>query len=134
MAAAALMWWIDGALPIARLIYAPWSRLGWAFVVLGVGIDAYAAASFFKAKTTVNPLRVASAMHLVTSGIYRWSRNPMYCGLIIALAGWDSSSVPWLLFWRSLSSHGFWSWFRSVPRNRRSKPGLEMITEPISGV
>jgi len=88
IATATLMWWIDRALPIARVIDAPWNRLGWALVMLGFGIDAYSATVFFKAKTTVNPMRVTSAMHLVTTGPYRWSRNPMYCGLIVALIGW----------------------------------------------
>ena len=83
---ATLMWWVDRVLPITRVIDAPWNRLGWVLVTLGFAIDAYSAAEFFKAKTTVNPMRVTCAMYLVTSGLYRRSRNPMYCGLIIALA------------------------------------------------
>jgi protein-S-isoprenylcysteine O-methyltransferase Ste14 len=85
---ATLMWWVDRVLPISRVIDAPWNRLGWVLVTIGFAIDAYSAAVFFKAKTTVNPMRVTGAMYLVTSGLYRWSRNPMYCGLIIGLIGW----------------------------------------------
>ena len=35
-------------------------------------------------------MRITDATHLVTSGLYRWSRNPMYCGLLIALLGWGA--------------------------------------------
>lgn len=36
--------------------------------------------SFKRAKTTVNPLKPQQASALVTSGIYQYSRNPMYVG------------------------------------------------------
>ena len=44
--------------------------------------------SFHKARTTVNPWRPQATSALVVSGIYRWTRNPMYLGLALALAGW----------------------------------------------
>ena len=46
---------------------------------------------FLKARTTVNPLKPDKASELVTGGIYRISRNPMYvslAGLLISLAIW----------------------------------------------
>ncbi len=96
---AGLMWWLDRELPLARFIDVPWNRLGWAPIVLGLGIDAYAVMGFFKAATTVNPTRVTGTTHLVTTGIYRWSRNPMYGGLFIVLIGWGlvlGSITPFL--------------------------------------
>lgn len=36
----------------------------------------------------MNPLNPAAATTLVESGIYRYSRNPMYLGLLFVLLGW----------------------------------------------
>jgi len=43
---------------------------------------------FRRAKTTVNPMKPESASALVASGIYRYSRNPMYLGFLLMLLGW----------------------------------------------
>lgn len=43
---------------------------------------------FRRARTTVNPLQPAAASHLVVSGIYRRTRNPMYLGMLLVLLGW----------------------------------------------
>jgi protein-S-isoprenylcysteine O-methyltransferase Ste14 len=43
--------------------------------------------SFRRAKTTVNPLHPERASSIVTTGIYRYTRNPMYLGLLLVLAG-----------------------------------------------
>ena len=63
---------------------------GLAFPVaaLGVSLDAIALLHFFRRRTTVNPLKPASATALVTGGIYRFSRNPMYLGLATLLLAW----------------------------------------------
>ena len=44
--------------------------------------------AFKRASTTINPLRPTNASSLVTSGIYRYTRNPMYLGLLLVLVGW----------------------------------------------
>ncbi|WP_150049329.1 MULTISPECIES: methyltransferase family protein [Methylomonas] len=55
--------------------------LGIAFAVAGV-------VAFRAAKTTVNPARPGAASTLVSSGPYRFSRNPMYVGFLFALGSW----------------------------------------------
>jgi protein-S-isoprenylcysteine O-methyltransferase Ste14 len=47
-----------------------------------------AAASFRKAKTTINPRMIEKASSIVTSGVFRYTRNPMYVGLVCLLTGW----------------------------------------------
>jgi protein-S-isoprenylcysteine O-methyltransferase Ste14 len=41
------------------------------------------AVAFRRAKTTVNPLHPEKASALVTTGLYRITRNPMYVGLLL---------------------------------------------------
>jgi protein-S-isoprenylcysteine O-methyltransferase Ste14 len=44
--------------------------------------------AFRAARTTINPVQIDRASRVVTGGIYRFSRNPMYVGLTALLAGW----------------------------------------------
>lgn len=44
--------------------------------------------SFYKMKTTVDPSEPQKASKLVTFGVYRFTRNPMYLGMLIILIGW----------------------------------------------
>ncbi|HVE14432.1 MAG TPA: isoprenylcysteine carboxylmethyltransferase family protein [Elusimicrobiota bacterium] len=59
-----------------------------ALACIGQGISISGIASFRRAKTTVNPMKADTASSLVTTGVYRFTRNPMYLGLLIVLAGW----------------------------------------------
>jgi len=59
-----------------------------AFVALGIFVDIAGLVSFRHAKTTVNPLKPATATSLVDSGIYMISRNPMYVGMAFYLVAW----------------------------------------------
>tara|TARA_X000000368_G_scaffold408227_1_gene388613 strand:- start:586 stop:906 length:321 start_codon:yes stop_codon:yes gene_type:complete len=52
---------------------------------LGLFVFISAVRSFRKQKTTVNPLEPSQASSLVTSGIFKFSRNPMYLGMLIIL-------------------------------------------------
>jgi protein-S-isoprenylcysteine O-methyltransferase Ste14 len=55
---------------------------------IGLAIALSAVAWFRRARTTVNPLAPETVSSLVTSGIYRVTRNPMYLGLLFALLAW----------------------------------------------
>jgi protein-S-isoprenylcysteine O-methyltransferase Ste14 len=100
LAIALLMWLTSilfGYIPIP-LNY----RLGAALAVLviGQGISISGIVAFRRAKTTLNPLKPGNASALVTSGIYRFTRNPMYLGLLLTLLGWLAfiASPPALVF------------------------------------
>jgi protein-S-isoprenylcysteine O-methyltransferase Ste14 len=50
------------------------------FVVLLIAVSA-----FIKLKTTISPLKPEAATSLVTTGIFRLSRNPMYLGFLLLI-------------------------------------------------
>jgi protein-S-isoprenylcysteine O-methyltransferase Ste14 len=71
-----------------------------AFLVVGLGFDVAGLVSFMRARTTVNPLRPAATSALVVSGVYRFTRNPMYVGLLLVLVAWATflaNGVAYLL-------------------------------------
>ena len=87
-------------MPLAQWIRWPWNRLGWLAAAAGVAIAIAARMRFRKAGTTVNPLDPSKASRLVTDGVFRVSRNPMYLGLVLLLIGWAiwlGSASPWLI-------------------------------------
>ncbi|VEB23314.1 methyltransferase family protein [Avibacterium volantium] len=43
---------------------------------------------FHQAKTTISPLSVEKTSQLITTGIYAFSRNPMYLSLWLILLSW----------------------------------------------
>ena len=55
---------------------------------LGLALGAAGIGAFGRKGTTVNPHSIDRASTLVTGGIYRITRNPMYLGLLLLLAGW----------------------------------------------
>lgn len=65
-----------------RLAVAP------ALAVVGQGISISGLLTFRRAGTTVNPLKPDAASSLVTEGVYRFTRNPMYFGLLLTLLAW----------------------------------------------
>ncbi|WP_305986429.1 isoprenylcysteine carboxylmethyltransferase family protein [Roseibium sp. MMSF_3544] len=58
-----------------------------AAIVFGLGLvpDMIALLAFMRRRTTVNPMAPQNTSALVTDGIYRISRNPMYLGLLFLL-------------------------------------------------
>jgi protein-S-isoprenylcysteine O-methyltransferase Ste14 len=83
---AALMWLVSR--PAFDLLLPARRALALGLVVAGAAISALGVVSFRRAGTTVNPIKPETAGSLVVSGIYRWTRNPMYLGFLLGLAGW----------------------------------------------
>ena len=63
------------------------SLLSYVLFLLGFGILFSAARSFKEQKTTINPIKIETASSLVVSGIFNYSRNPMYLGMALILLG-----------------------------------------------
>ncbi len=98
---AGMMWALARAFPQAKLsdgsVWVTGAAL--ALAALGGGVALAGVLAFRRARTTVNPLAPQRASALVTSGIYRVTRNPMYLGMLIVLAGWAvwlGNAAAWL--------------------------------------
>ncbi|HTN49254.1 MAG TPA: isoprenylcysteine carboxylmethyltransferase family protein [Burkholderiaceae bacterium] len=84
----AAMWF---AAPLGPSLALPLALRIATFVAIALAGGAIALAGdleFKRAGTTINPLRPQNATALVTSGVYRFTRNPMYVGLTLVVLGW----------------------------------------------
>ena len=84
--------------PIGTLIETPWKLLGLVVLAAGLLILAWAAGSFRRQRTPLIPFREPTA--LVEGGLYRFSRNPMYLGMVLVMAGLAlrlGTASPWLV-------------------------------------
>ena len=86
-----LIWAISKAIPTTPMLTEQQSLLAAVILLLaGFGFAISGMVSFRAASTTVNPLQPDQASALVTSGVYRITRNPMYIGLATVLIGWST--------------------------------------------
>ena len=98
-AVAVVMWGISRLLPLLQLSSALRVGAAVAIVSVGIGFSAAGIVAFRRARTTVNPAKPEQATSLVTSGVYRITRNPMYVGLSFVLVAWAVLlSSAWALF------------------------------------
>jgi protein-S-isoprenylcysteine O-methyltransferase Ste14 len=114
----AAMWWLSPASPMlhvpasVRVVAALAIALVGGMVAMGAGIR------FRRANTTVNPLKPQAASALVTTGIYRYTRNPMYLGLLFLLVAWAALlSSPFALL-GPVAFVAFIGRFQIVPEER----------------
>jgi len=114
---ASLMWLICGMPPLTGrppLLLVP----ALALVVLGLTVDAAGGGGFWRGRPPVNPFAPEHTVNIVSSGIYRLSRNPMYLGMACILTGW----AVWL--WQVQAALGvvlFVAWitrFQIIPEER----------------
>jgi protein-S-isoprenylcysteine O-methyltransferase Ste14 len=72
-------------LPIMQLIYAPYRFIGILLLGIGIWLNMWTDGLFKKKNTTVKPFEKSTA--LILEGPFRFSRHPMYLGMVIALLG-----------------------------------------------
>jgi protein-S-isoprenylcysteine O-methyltransferase Ste14 len=58
------------------------------YTLLGLTFSIGGVLAFRRSKTTIHPMHPENASALVTYGIYRLTRNPMYCGMASLLLAW----------------------------------------------
>ena len=91
------MWGVSALGP--QLPFADVPRYATVAVLVGAGVafDILGLLAFRGSGTTVNPLKPERASALVTGGVYRVTRNPMYFGmglLLLALAVYFAALLP----------------------------------------
>jgi len=93
----AFIWWLSFWLPTSLALPFDTLYLALPVALLGLSCDLAGILSFYRAQTTVNPLKPGSTRALVISGIYSYTRNPMYLGLTCLLTAWVLYLGQWLL-------------------------------------
>ena len=93
-----------GMLAVARLppsMAIPWLvrlLIAAALFVAGIAVALGGVVSFRRTRTTVNPLKPDTTTALVVTGVYSFTRNPMYLGMVLVLIAWAVFlASPWTL-------------------------------------
>jgi protein-S-isoprenylcysteine O-methyltransferase Ste14 len=124
---AAVMWLIPFQISMIDFFFS--FRLPFSLILIVAG-GVFALAGIFafrKSKTTLNPLKPEAASIIVTCGVYRFSRNPMYVGLLFVLTAWAVwlCNLPAFLFLPAFVQ--YMNRFQILPEERalQSKFGSE---------
>ena len=93
-----LMWWLSGLAEGLFFDMPPGLNMALVLVlmVMGFSLPLAGLVSFKRAKTTMSPVAPEQASRLVTTGIYSYTRNPMYLGLSSLLLAWGLSLSSFL--------------------------------------
>ena len=89
---------LDRWLPLVRLWGSPCGYVGTTVIVFGFLVNIYCGLQLRRHQTTVIPFRQSTT--LLTEGLYRYTRNPIYTSMVLVLLGfaiaWGSLS-PWFV-------------------------------------
>jgi len=86
--AALLMWFMAVVSPSVEVQFVYRLCAALALALAGSAVRLAAHIAFWRASTTVNPTKPGQTSAIVSSGIYRLTRNPMYLGRAVQLLGW----------------------------------------------
>lgn len=75
-------------LPMLSFVLPGRLELAIALTLAGIVMSLVGILAFRRHQTTINPLNPGAATAIVTTGVYRFTRNPMYVGFVLILAGW----------------------------------------------
>lgn len=92
----------------------------WVMVPVGIGflIASAGILEFKKAHTTVDPINPEKASNLVDGGIFRFTRNPMYVGMILSLIALAIYMGTWFGFVSALLCAAYLTRFQIIPEER----------------
>jgi protein-S-isoprenylcysteine O-methyltransferase Ste14 len=97
---ALLMWFMSSLTPSLELPFRVRVAVALALACIGQSISIAGIVAFRRARTTINPTRLSAASSLVRNSVYRFTRNPMYLGLLLTLLAWAAFlSNPLAVLW-----------------------------------
>jgi protein-S-isoprenylcysteine O-methyltransferase Ste14 len=82
-----LVWLLYQYLPIYHIDFIYKDLLAFTITATGIVVALSGVAVFIKSRTTVDPMCPEKARELVIIGIYKYSRNPMYLGILMVIIG-----------------------------------------------
>lgn len=85
---AVLMWLVSRIVPVFIFVIPAHNAVAIGLATAGFMTGISGVVTFWRAKTTVNPTKPQSSSSLVSWGVYRVTRNPMYLGGLLILTGW----------------------------------------------
>jgi protein-S-isoprenylcysteine O-methyltransferase Ste14 len=88
---AALMWLASAVTPDLSFPLLVRILVSGVLAVAGAGLIIDARVMLGRARTTWQPGTPGRTAALVTGGVYRFSRNPMYLGMLLILVGWAAA-------------------------------------------
>jgi len=115
---AALMWAVA---PLGPSLGLPAGAKYWVVALVaavGVAFDLSGLVAFRASRTTINPLRPERASALVTGGVYRLTRNPMYVGIALLLVAWALHLAALAAFAGPVAFVLYVTWFQIIPEER----------------
>lgn len=115
---AAAMWYAASIGPSIELPLLARGAVFGAIALLGGAVALAGDLEFKRAGTTINPLKPQNASALVTSGVYRYTRNPMYLGLLLVLVGWCAFLCSALALLGPVIFVGYITRFQIIPEER----------------
>ncbi len=74
-------------IPLMTFTLAHSTAIACVLTMLGFGVALAGVIAFHRSGTTVNPTTPEKSLLIVSTGVYRFTRNPMYLGFALALAG-----------------------------------------------
>lgn len=95
---AAGMWTVARLPPLVAMPSVVRLLVAAVLAAIGVAVALSGVVSFRLARTTVNPLKPETTVALVATGVYSFTRNPMYLGMLLGLLAWAVLvASPWSL-------------------------------------
>lgn len=95
---AVLMWVVSRSSPALAFVFPAGNVFAAGLAAIGLMVAISGVVTFRRARTTLNPTKPEASSSLVSWGIYKVTRNPMYLGLLLVLTAGAIFLSNWLPF------------------------------------